>query len=368
MKTLKIVLIIILCGIMLFLGGFLAFALKTDWQGWNITPNGLTGNYELVLNEEVSAEGINSLSVQYGMNSNDVFFFEGTEDKIVIKEYLNFTPEENEISTIQNKDGELVVKGKKRDGFFAFGFYGGRDGYVEIYLPSGFAGNLSVATVSGDIRTERDFVQMGQLRLSSTSGDIAFTKIEADSVRISTVSGEIRAEELTGNADLSTTSGDIRLEQTKGDLSVSTTSGEITIANRNGKLNADTTSGDIRVDVADGAFSINTVSGEVTVGDGCGFGTVGTTSGDIRVFLKELQGDFSVSTVSGEVSLALPSDAAFDFSFHSVSGECNTFFDDELSFNKKGTDADGTHGSGSNLPKVKISGTSGDLRITEYQQ
>lgn len=296
MKTLKIVLIIILCGIMLFLGVFLAFALKTDRRGWNTTPNGLTGNYELVLNEEVSAEGINSLSVQYGMNSNDVFFFEGTEDKIVIKEYLNFTPEENEISTIQNKDGELVVKGKKRDGFFSFGFFGGRDGYVEIYLPSGFAGNLSVATVSGDIRTERDFVQMGQLRLSSTSGDICFTKIEADSVRISTVSGEIRAAELIGNADLS------------------------------------------------------------------------TTSGDIRVFLKELQGDFSVSTVSGEVSLALPSDAAFDFSFHSVSGECNTFFDDELSFNKKGTDADGTHGSGSNLPKVKISGTSGDLRITEYQQ
>lgn len=351
MKTLKIVLIVILCGIMLFLGGFLAFALKTGRQGWNTTTNGLTGNYELVLDEEVSAEGINSLNVQYGMNSNDVFFYEGAEDKIVIREYLNFTPKENEISTIQNMDGELVVKGKKRDGFFSFGFHGGRDGYVEIYLPSGFAGSLSVATVSGDIRTERDFVRMGQLRLSSTSGDIVFTKIEADSVRISTVSGEIRVEELIGNADLSTTSGDIRLEQTKDDLSVSTTSGDITIANRNG-----------------GVFSIDTVSGEVSVGDGCGFGTVGTTSGDIRVFLKELQGDFSVSTVSGEVSLALPSDAAFDFSFHSVSGECNTFFDDELSFNKKGTDADGIHGSGSNLPKVKISSTSGDLRITEYQQ
>lgn len=330
MKSLKIVLIIILCGIMLLLGGFLAFVLQKDGEGNWMSGNGFAenwGKYELVLEKEVSAEGISSLTAQYSMNSNDVFFYESTSDTFVIKEYLNFTPEEKDISTITKDGQELVVKGgnRKMAGIFSFGI---RGGYVEIYVPAGFAGDLLVSTISGDIKTNRAFEQMGQVSLSTVSGDILFQKVAANDVKMSTVSGDIAVTDLTGNAAMSTTSGDIRVEKETG------------------------------------AFTVSTVSGDVTLGEGAVCGTASTTSGDVRILCKELQGDVSVSTVSGDVFLTLPTEAAFDFSFDAVSGECSTFFDGELSYNKKRSSADGSHGNGA-VWKVEVSTTSGDLRVTE---
>ena len=89
-----------------------------------------------------------------------------------------------------------------------------------------------------------------------------------------------------------------------------------------------------------------------------------TISGEVRVGLIGIQGNLSVTTTSGDVFLQLPSKAEFAFDFDSASGECETFFDEALSFNKKGTSASGVYGNSADM-EVKISTTSGDVWISE---
>ena len=57
-------------------------------------------------------------------------------------------------------------------------------------------------------------------------------------------------------------------------------------------------------------------------------------------------------------------DSAFAFNYSSTSGDCSTFFDDVLSFNKKGTEAKGQYGVADGK-SIIVSTVSGDLRITK---
>ena len=65
------------------------------------------------------------------------------------------------------------------------------------------------------------------------------------------------------------------------------------------------------------------------------------------------------------VVMQIPDNASFALDFDSTSGECNTFFDDMLTFNKKGNHAEGIYGNSSDS-EITVSTVSGDLRITRY--
>ena len=144
----------------------------------------------------------------------------------------------------------------------------------------------------------------------------------------------------------------------------SSVSGEIFLKRQNGDVKVSSTSGDIRVGALQGNFEMDSSSGEVQIADGTGQGRADTISGDVQIYLAQLTGDLNISTTSGWVNLRLPETVSLTLDFDSTSGECSTFFDDRLSFNKKGSKADGQYGGGAH--KVRISTTSGDLRISEY--
>ena len=110
---------------------------------------------------------------------------------------------------------------------------------------------------------------------------------------------------------------------------------------------------------------MSATSGELSVSRASGFGTAHSVSGDIRIFLEDLTGDLDISTTSGAVDLAFPGTADFRFRFSTTSGECGTFFDDALSFDKKRKNAEGELGAGTH--SVEISTVSGDLDIREFQ-
>ncbi|MDE7352863.1 MAG: DUF4097 domain-containing protein [Acetatifactor sp.] len=399
MKTLKITLIAILSGIALVLitmltvclsggsiriGNFFfspeSFENNNSWSaGGTVYPE-----CSLVLEQEIPAEGINSLNINYSMNSNDVIFREGAEGTITIREYMNFTPNANQISTINQKNGELTVTGKNRNRFYFFSLPG-QLGYTEIFLPPNLAVSLKVRTVSGDIFSDIAFPQCAHFNVSSTSGDIYFPSAAADDLQASSTSGDVHIQEAAGNRiQLSTTSGDLQMENADADqIQVSTTSGDISCGQLSGQISMSSTSGGIRIldgagstkvnsvsgDITlsniSGDFQLNTTSGEISLVEGSGCGRANSISGDVCIFLKELTGNLDISTTSGGISLTLPEDASFYLDFDSTSGECNTFFDDDLSFNKRGTQAEGQYGSNGST-RLKISTVSGDLRISKY--
>lgn len=173
-----------------------------------------------------------------------------------------------------------------------------------------------------------DFIlgEKAEFKVATTSGDVDLLKVQAESTDITTVSGELTIQEITGDTKLSTTSGDITVKKVTGDMKLSTT------------------------------------SGVVEVYGNAGGGEVSTVSGDIRLAFVTLQADLDISTTSGVVQISLPEDTSIDFDASTTSGEISTFFDSSLSFNKKGNKASGVYGNGTPL-KVEVATTSGDVTV-----
>lgn len=366
MKTFRIVMITFFSVLALCLCVLLWRWLSFGTAGSFMTSVEVNDHYSLVQEKEIAAEDITTLSVKFP-NSADVLFYESDDNTITVKEYMNFTPTDNLLSKIELRGSTLLVEGKRRN-FSASSFFSSPHSYTEIYLPHDLSASLQVETVSGDIRSELSFVNYNEVAASTTSGDIILPAVEAKKISASSTSGAIRLESATGKSVLlSTTSGNIALEQLAGDSSVSSTSGAIHIGNVEERIKVSTVSGDIRLDNLSAPFQLSTTSGEITVNDGSGCGKVGTVSGDIHISLCELIGDLTISATSAAVDLSLPETASFTLDFDSTSGECSTFFDNVLSFNKKRNEAKGQYGN-SPENKLDVSTVSGDLRITKSAQ
>lgn len=407
MRKLKVATIVFLAGTAVCLCALLVLVLSGSGAGFGTDGNadiwGLgSGDYSLVMEKEFTPENIRGLKIDYGMNSNDVYFYQGEGESVIIREYMNFAPKEKQISGAEEKDGILWVKGRRRNQF-GFLFVRPRDAYTEIYLPADMALQLEeveVKTVSGEIVSEIPFavrktfsvsstsgdfsfpeVGAEKMQASSTSGNISMEKVLAEKISVSTTSGDIDFGEAEGNVkisstsgnailgrvsgdiDASTTSGDITLGEVDGNMDISSTSGVVRLREGRGRFDGDTVSGDIRLETLEGAFQMNTTSGNVTLAAGNGWGDAETVSGDVKIFLGSLDGDITVSTTSGNVDIALPETASFTLDFDSTSGDCSTFFDEQLRFNKKGNQAEGQYGSGEDA--IRVSTLSGDLRITK---
>ena len=397
MKAVKIVLITILCGLIVFLGVVLGVGARRG-AGFKYE---FGRQYELAGEWEIAAAEIESLYVDYSMNSNDVYLYEGTGENIVIREYVTFKQKEEWFSTIEQNESSLVVKGKRRHfGFFLIGGFNS-DAHIEIYLPPSLLAEVDIVTTSGEIRSEKDFESVrsfavesssGDIRLQSvvaekitagassgsitfdyaegkvsaqaTSGDIVFHQIVGDAA-ISTSSGDITVKQIEGNITVSATSGDVTLYQAEGDIAASTSSGEIQVLGGAGLRNCSATSGSIRLVDMVGRFDLHTTSGDIYLENGIGYGEAEASSGDIDIRLSQLEGSLDIDTTSGEVGIRIPSDVSFTFAFDSSSGECITFFDDALSFNKRGTSAKGDYGSNPDMT-INISTSSGDVHIWEW--
>lgn len=413
MRNLKIGLLVALCILTALLCGIFAYGMT----GHNIY-RAFRGGYDdrryvgmhLVLEKEVPMEGINSISITYSKNSNDIYLYEGQGDVLAIKEYNEFELNENELSTVSVNGSRIEIKGKKRSrirsGFFHFG-YGG--GYTEVWLPASYKGELALATSSGDITSEMDLVlerdlsaastsgeitmpdvTAGNVSLASTSGNVGIETIEtekngtAGDINIATTSGDITVKQLVGETNIASTSGYVNVETIAGNVQIATTSGDITVqyidgnaafssTSGNAKImegggdrSVTTSSGDVTIDGADGSWMIHTTSGEVRVTGQNDSGSIETTSGDVSLEVVELTGTLDVDTSSGSVNMKLSQDSAFDFSADTASGNIDTFFDDDLKFSKRGNSAQGTHGQNPQGNSIRIGTTSGDVRIMKY--
>lgn len=216
MKKLQIALIGIIGAVMVFLCVALGVSLSRG------IPLAGGGNYSLVQEKKFPAQDIRSLKIDYGKGSSgstDVLFYQGTGDEIIIREYMNYEPGQNQLSAIEQSGGELRITGAGHR-FFSFLSISFRGAYVEVYLPAGFAGDmetLTVKTISGEISSKIGLTAQGGFLASTTSGDMLFPEVQAEKIQVSSTSGDIRLDSaLAEKQDISTTSGDITVEQARG--------------------------------------------------------------------------------------------------------------------------------------------------------
>jgi hypothetical protein len=302
-----------------------------------------TGGMPLVNEQEIDLEGIDSISFSY--SSGEFIFYQSDSEELVLKEYMNYDPEEEALTRINKSGSDLTLRGgREHHNMFSFWFFN-HNRRTEIYLPSQYAGKLSVETSSGNINSDLVF-RLTEFSASSTSGNIRFNEVYADTIDVSASSGNITFRIAEGTRRFEATSGNIRVLGGAGDSDFTASSGNITIEN------------------ASGHMEVGASSGEIKVLDLNGGGRLETSSGNISLELNSLTEDLSVNASSGNVSVSLPDSASFNFSAGASSGDIRTFFDDDLSYNKRGNEAYGAFGDNPRL-EVSIETTSGNIRVKD---
>lgn len=313
MKSIRIGLIVALSVMVFALCGILVYGMA----GGDVFRAGARQSYsnaQLVLEKEIPLDGIESISVLYGMNSNDIYLYESEKDVIIVREYSSTEMSENELSTVKVDENCLVIKGTRRNynsfGFHLFGFNGGYYDrhYTEVYLPASYRGELLLTTSSGDIISELDISSEKDVSVTSTSGDVEFPSVTAENVSVNTSSGYVTMENIAANADypvgeisIKTSSGDVKLKGLAGKTNIESSSGYLTIGTITGDTQLKTTSGDMNINEITGEIKTESSSGCLTIGTLTGNAQLKTTSGDVEVQCAD--GDIQIMTNSGTVKI-----------------------------------------------------------------
>jgi hypothetical protein len=142
--------------------------------------------------------------------------------------------------------------------------------------------------------------QGATLRIDSVSNDVRIKGMDGD-VSIGNVSGDLTLRQ-TGAVRISSSSGDTSLKHVRGELHIDNVSGDLSVLGVQGPLAVGNVSGDMVARAVQGAVSVGQVSGDMSLQGVQGEVNVDRTSGDVR--LAGVQGNARFGSVSGDASLA----------------------------------------------------------------
>jgi DUF4097 and DUF4098 domain-containing protein YvlB len=146
---------------------------------------------------------------------------------------------------------------------------------------------------------------------------------------------------------ISTASGNLTAENVTGHVEMTTASGEVTLSGVSGEIRASSASGNVKVKDAAGRVSATSASGDV----------------EVELTRVEGDGDMRFSTASGNVHVRLPASIDATVEMSTVSGSLETNLPIEVREDEHGPGkrARGQLGGGSRL--LKISSASGDVSL-----
>jgi len=149
---------------------------------------------------------------------------------------------------------------------------------------------------------------------------------------------------------LSTASGDISVEDVTGQVSIRSASGNVAVRRVVGQVAASTASGDVEIEQVSGPISARSSSGNVTG----------------KLDQLDASGDLVFTTASGDVRVQVPQSLNADVEIHTISGSLNTDFPLEVTVPKYGPSrsARGKLGDGSHA--MRISSASGNVTLTSH--
>lgn len=230
-----------------------------------------------------------------------------------------FAAKENALVRIKNSSGDIRVRGTDANRIVVRGIKEGRD-----------RDRLEVIDKSGD-----DRIDLGvRYNCRNCQASVRFEVEVPRGVRL-------RFDEI------STASGDVSIENVTGDVETETASGDVRVADVTGKIEASSASGDVEVENVAGEVSAETASGNV----------------DVRI--KELtgNGDLKFSTASGNVSVAVPGNTNADVEMQTMSGSVKNDFGLQVERPQYGPGAsiEGRIGSGGR--NLKLSTASGNVEL-----
>ncbi len=217
-------------------------------------------------------------------------------------------------------DGVLTIREGRTasSSFFSRRGIGSAD--VELFLPCRFWEMISVTTASGDVDIDREGLDIGQLTVSTASGDLSARLKACRTLRFKSASGDLDLKGTFANLHAETMSGDISIRGQADEAVLKSASGDIEMEGPAGRFHGVTMSGDVSLETSvlpqvmelssksgdcqarlpdAGPFSVRmkTVSGEM----GCDF-PVSYVNG-AAVYGDGSGPAYSITSISGDVSL-----------------------------------------------------------------
>jgi hypothetical protein len=152
----------------------------------------------------------------------------------------------------------------------------------------------SVTSASGDLAVDEI---TGDLHANTASGDIDVGRV-GGGLRINSASGDINVGSVGGDASLQSASGDIEVDDLGGSTNARTASGDIDLDHvRRGEVRAQTASGDVRVAVAPGTgvyLDVSTVSGSTSSELSVGSSPTSEKGADLGIYVRTVSGDVAI--------------------------------------------------------------------------
>ena len=295
-------------------------------------PFSVSGEYT------VPVEDIRSVEVDWSSGWVDVLVDNGTD--------IRFTEAGKDITE------ETALRWYAVDGVLTIRYC--RNGTVTIMnksltltLPSALAGDmerLTLNTASADVTVSSAAIRAKKLELDGASGNFDVEVIRADTVKLSSASGNHTFTGAFDRLEAGSASGDMTVNS-RGDaafLSVGTASGAVRVQTRGrvAECMLDTSSGNVEFYGEAGKLDAETASGSVTV-DCTGF-----------ICPDELE----INTASGDVLLRAGPDASFTLDYDTGSGDLTSDLELGLAGKNRYT-------AGSGAASFEVETASGDLHI-----
>jgi DUF4097 and DUF4098 domain-containing protein YvlB len=221
---------------------------------------------------------------------------------------------------IANVSGDINLTGHDGNTVVVHAFKQGRDSNLVEVEDTSTQGRVSLRAKYPDMCNCDASVRF-EVRVPRSS-NISFEKI-------TTASGNLKAEGFSGRLHLSTASGDVTVSRVGGEIKASSASGNVRVADASGMVNANSASGDVEVELT----------------------------------RLEGNGDMKFSSASGDVHVRMPTSLDARVSMSTVSGDIETNFPIEVKQNRHGSGsrAEGQLGNGART--LKISSASGNVSL-----
>lgn len=262
--------------------------------------------------------------------------------------------------TIEGEEGRLLARIHEPNEFFRWlnrGFLSKRQVDVSFHARGPKDADPMLSSVSGDVRVEN---VTGILDVESVSGDVYATELQGR-VRVENVSGDCRIRQCAGPLTISTVSGDVEIAECGADLEIDAVSGDVIARGVTGSVIGEAVSGDVELRGVGASVTMETVSGDIRLEQEQGGFDLSTTSGAVTVHSGG-KGDMRVGTVSGRVTLAIDPAGVGDVILESPSGEMD--IDAPVRLQKHSRDRlSGRMGDGTATLRVHTS--SGDILVSE---
>lgn len=245
-------------------------------------------------------------NINIKVSSADVDFSQSDSDEIKVRITGYGSDKDKDLYKVAQSGKDIdVIQQKKRFGFWSF-FTNKETHHIEIAIPASYSKNISATVVSGDINLKGDYI-LHTINICKTSGDFFSDSIKTDRATFTSVSGDIKINNLSGAYGINLTSGDVEIGRLSGNGSITAVSGDIKcdLASLSGNFNASSTSGDIDIRLESGIsakINANSVSGGITSNLPINYSGRGNHHGSAVVGNGE-NNKITISNVSGDIDI-----------------------------------------------------------------